>query len=286
MTDYKEYNERFLKLLSFYLYSADKMIGLKDYNAVKGCGVDGDTAFALLLAEGLGVDTEKEKEFFREYFIPSVRKLEVSDYYEDEFYKTVLIDGCVSGDVSLTYLTQQAFQGFVRDDFSYYPNGKVVARIGFFEEDYLYPAVKKGGVEWMTLLPNEINSQKKYISAAFGNVLCYGLGLGYYAFHVAKKPNVSGVTVVDIDGAVIDVFNKNILPHFPKNVAEKIKIIKADAFSFAETLKDGEFDYIYADIWRDAGDGVELYLKFKESERFSPSSKYGYWIEDTIKYYL
>lgn len=286
MTDYKEYNERFLKLLSFYLYSADKMIGLKDYNAVKGCGVDGDTAFALLLAEGLGVDTEKEKEFFREYFIPSVRKLEVSDYYEDEFYKTVRIDGCVSGDVSLTYLTQQAFQGFVRDDFSYYPNGKVVARIGFFEEDYLYPAVKKGGVEWMTLLPNEINSQKKYISAAFGNVLCYGLGLGYYAFHVAKKPNVSGVTVVDIDGAVIDVFNKNILPHFPKNVAEKIKIIKADAFSFAETLKDGEFDYIYADIWRDAGDGVELYLKFKESERFSPSSKYGYWIEDTIKYYL
>ena len=286
MTDYKEYNERFLKLLSFYLYSADKMISLKDYNAVKGCGVDGDTAFALLLAEGLGVDTEKEKEFFREYFIPSVRKLEVFDYYEDEFYKTVLIDGCVSKDVSLTYLTQQAFQGFVRDDFSYYPNGKVVARIGFFEEDYLYPAVKKGGVEWMTLLPNEINSQKKYISAAFGNVLCYGLGLGYYAFHVAKKPNVSSVTVVDIDGAVIDVFNKNILPHFPKNVAEKIKIIKADAFSFAETLKDGEFDYIYADIWRDAGDGVELYLKFKESERFSPSSKYGYWIEDTIKYYL
>lgn len=286
MIDFEKCNERFLKLLSFYLYSADKLIKREDYESVESCGVSGETAFALLLCEGLGVDSSAEKEFFNEYFIPSVKKLDVKDFTEDEYYKAVSFQKTVLGDVQLTYLKQSAFQGFVRDDFLYFKSGKVLARIGYFEQDYFYPAILQGGVEWMTLLPNEINSQKKYIEAAFGNVLCYGLGLGYYAFNAAKKPNVKSVVCVDIDGSVIDVFKNNILPCFPKYVADKIKIVKADALEFAKGLKDGEFDYIYVDVWRDVSDGLELYLKFRDAEKYSPSSEYGYWIEDTIKYYL
>ena len=248
--------------------------------------MDGETAFALLLAEALGVDTEKEKEFFGEYFRPSIKRLDVSDYIFDEFYK-IMSSACGAvGDVTLSMMTQKAFCGFVRDDFLYFDNGKVLPRIGFFEEDYRYPAVKKGGVEWMTLLPNEIESQKKYVDAAFGKVLTYGLGLGYYAFKVAQKPTVESVTCVDIDKSVIDLFEKEIKPKFPKETAAKIKIVNSDAFAFAENVKDKEFDYIYADIWRDVSDGVGLYLKFKERERFAPSAKFGYWIEDTIRYYL
>ena len=241
---------------------------------------------AFFLAESLGVDVEKEREFFNEYFLPSVKKLEREDYYKDEYFKTVDLPDERDGDVEIKRLRYAPFQGFVRDDFEYFDNGKVLPKIGFFDKEYIYPAVLKGGVEWMTLLPNEINSQKRYIEEAFGNVLTYGLGLGYYAFHVAKKPNVKSVTVVDTDEAVIALFKKRILPCFPKRIADKIRIIRKDAFEFAEGLHGGEYDYIYADIWRDAGDGIGLYKRFKECERFSPSSRYGYWIEDTMKYYL
>ena len=286
MTDFERDNERFLKILSFYLYSADRLVDRTAFKAVQGCGVCDDLAFALLLAEGLGVDTDAEKDFFNLYFVPSVKKLSVDDYLGDEFYWMLDANGETFGACEFSYLTQKAYQGFVRDDFEYFPDGRVVPKIGFFTEDYRYPAVKRNGVEWMTLLPNEINSQKKYIDAAFGKVLAYGLGLGYYIYHVAKKPNVVSVTCVDIDGEMIELFKKAILPKFPEYIAKKIKIVQADAFVFAEGLSDGEFDYVYADIWRDVSDGKELYLKFKERERFSPKSVFGYWIEDTIKYYL
>ena len=286
MIDVELSNERFLKILSFYLYSADKMIEKESFEAVRACGVSDSEAFAILLAEGLGVDTEEEKEFFRSYFIQSVKALETSDYTSDEYYKAVAFDGEKRGDCELKYLTEKAFQGFVRDDFKYFEDGRVVPRIGFFKEDYRYPAVLKGGVEWMTLLPNEINSQKRYIEEAFGSVLCYGLGLGYYIFHIAKKATVKKVVCVDIDGEIIELFKTCVLPKFPQYIADKITIIKADAFEYAKKLKDGEFDYIYADIWRDVSDGKDLFLKFKALEKFSPKSKFGYWIEDTIKYYL
>ena len=279
-------NARFLDILSRYLTYSDTLVDKDGIGAVMACGVSEEEAFAILLAEGMGVDTVAERNFFNSYFIPSIKKLDLKDFYDDPYYRTVKFENRKIDDVELKNLSYAAYQGFVRDDFLYFDDERVVAQIGFFDGEYRYPAVLKGGVEWMTLLPNEINSQKKYIGEAFGNVLCYGLGLGYYAFMTALKKEVASVTVVDIDEAVIGLFESVILPQFPAAVREKIKIICADAFEFAKNLSDGEFDYIYADIWRDCGDGAPLYKKFKELERFSPSSKFGYWIEDSIKYYL
>ena len=279
-------NGRYLDILSRYLNESDKMINKESVSSVAACGVSEEEAFAILLAEGMGVDTISERVFFKDYFIPSVKKLDVSDYYGDPYYKTVKFSDRIFGDAELKILSYAPYQGFVYDDFLYMSDGRVIPRIGFFDREYTYPAVLKNGVEWMTLLPNEINSQKKYISKAFGNVLCYGLGLGYYAFMAARKKEVDKVTVVDIDEKVIALFRDAILPQFPNELRQKIVIVNADAFAFAKNLKDGEFDYIYADVWHDCGDGVPLYKKFKELERYSPSSEYGYWIEDSMKYYL
>lgn len=279
-------NERFLKILSYFLTFEENSIKKDAVEQVEKCGVGKEYAFTLLLASALGVDADGEdKEFFNEYFLPSVKLLKVDDYYKDEYY-SLHLENKKTGGAVLKTMTLDAFTPFVRDDFEYSVNGKVLPKIGVFDEDYRYMAVLKNGREWMTLLPNEINSQIRYVSEAFGNVLTYGLGLGYYALKVAMKENVSSVTVVDCDEEVISLFNESILPSFPKKAAEKIKVIKSDAFAFAEGLKDGDYDYIYADIWHDVSDGTELYKKFKEREKYCKTAKYGYWIEDTIKYYL
>lgn len=284
---YKKSNERFLKLLSYYLNAEDTLVKRDAVENVASCGVSREYAFSLVLAENLGVDTlGKDKEFFNEYFVPSVKELSVEDYYKDEYFSLVNFPDKLVGEAELTYLTYAPFQGFVRDDFEFSLSGKVLPLIGYFPSEYRYPAIKKKGREWMTLLPNEINSQICYVNEAFGKVLTYGLGLGYYALKVALKKEVESVTVVDIDEEVISLFKTEILPIFPSEAAKKIKVIKADAFKFAENLKDGDFNYIYADIWHDVADGVELYKKFKSLERFCPSARYGYWIEQTMKYYL
>lgn len=280
-------NDRFLRLISYYLNDFDKIITEEDINAVKSAGVSTEEAFCHLLCAHMGLDPYgKDRKFFNDYFLQSVKMLDVKDYYDDLYFKTVNFNGEVLGDSKLDYLTYVPYQGFVRDDFLFLEDGRVIPQIGFFPTEYRYPAILTKNVEWMTLLPNEINSQKKYVDRAKGRVLTYGLGLGYYVFQAAVKSEVTSVTVVDLNQNVIELFKKKILPKFPKSVREKITVIKADAFEFAKNLKDGDFDYIYADIWHDCGDGKDLYLKFKSLESFCPSAEYGYWIEDSIKYYL
>ncbi len=281
-------NERFLTLLSFYLNCEENAVTL---DALKEMTSDGDLseeeAFCYLLAAHLGVDAGKtDRRFFNDYFLSSVKKLNVNDYYEDLYFKLVKFDGKVKGRSTLKTMTCPACTPFVRDDFLFEANGRVIPQIGFFTEDYSYPAVLTDDREWMTLLPNEINSQKKYIAAAHGKVLTYGLGLGYYVLNVAIKDEVSSVTVVDMDENVIKLFKENILPFFPKKAQEKIKVVCADAYKYAEGLKAGDYDYIYADIWHDCGDGKDMYLKFKDLEKYCETAEYGYWIEDSIKYYL
>ena len=121
---------------------------------------------------------------------------------------------------------------------------------------------------------------KKSISEATGNVLTYGLGLGYYAYMVSMKDNVESVTIVEKDKGIIDLFTRYILPQF-KNKS-KIKIINDDAFNYFK--KDIYYDYVFVDIWHDPSDGIDLYLKFKNLEK--DNIKYSYWIEDTLKCYI
>ena len=280
-------NQRFLQILSDYLNFEPRLITSKDVESVTETGVSKQTAFAFLLALNFGVDPYgAEREFFNRYFVPSIKELDINDYYNDAYKKYIKFSTKTVNNWQLTTKSYAPFEAFVRDDFIYEQDGRVIPLIGFFDGEYNYPAVLQDGREWMTLLPNEINSQKRYVKEAFGKVVTYGLGLGYYALHVALKDDVERVDVVDISDDVINLFKQNVLPQFPEKARKKINVIKKDAFLFAQGLKDGDYDYIYVDIWHDCQDGAELYPRFKELERFCKTAKYGYWIEDSIKYYL
>jgi len=136
----------------------------------------------------------------------------------------------------------------------------------------------------MTLQPNEMVTTWPAIGKARGRVLTFGMGLGYFTYHAAEKPEVESVTVVDISGEVLDLFRTHILPQFPHK--EKVKLIQKDAYAFAENDMAGNFDFVFADIWHDAGDGREPYLKMKQYERRFPDIEFDFWLEDTIKCYL
>ena len=47
-----------------------------------------------------------------------------------------------------------------------------------------------------------------------------------------------------------------------------------------------KFDFVFADIWHDPSDGIDLYLKLKEAEKLSPQTQYCYWVEKTLKVYI
>ncbi len=51
------------------------------------------------------------------------------------------------------------------------------------------------------------------IEQAFGKVLSFGLGLGYYACKASEKKNVENVIIVDMND-VIRLFKLYLLPQF------------------------------------------------------------------------
>jgi hypothetical protein len=64
-------------------------------------------------------------------------------------------------------------------------------------------------------------------------------------------------------------------------------VVQADAFDYAERLMPQQhFSFAFVDLWHDAADGVPLYRKMKRLEHGSPSTRFEYWVEDTLLSHL
>lgn len=287
--DVKAENQRMLKLLSLFLnLGPDFIDGDMVRELAEGCRVSVTRAYAVLLAGVLGLDMADDPDDRRRfdlYLRPSVRRLDAATVREDPYVTRVPFPEVTEGPWELTHERVRAYEGFVCDDFSLSDEGLLHIPLGFFEEEVSYPAVKENGRIWMTVSPVEIRTMAPHVAAARGRVLTYGLGLGYFPFMAARKAEVASVTVVERDPRAIRLFKTHLLPHFEH--PEKITVIEADAFDYAEHhMAAGGYDTVFADIWHDPSDGVEAYLRLKDTEALSPGTDFRYWIEETIRYYL
>ncbi len=255
---------------------------------VRQCGLSVKEAYSALLCAALGFDTEREedRELWESYAPVMLHHLDEKQFTSNPYYTAVRINQGKSVDEwELREDVLPPYSAFVCNDPITLPDGRIIPRIGFFDTEFRYLSVLQKGREWMTLMPNELTTQEAPVKKAHGRVATYGLGLGYFAFMCARKPEVESVTIVERDERVISLFKELLLPSFEN--PEKIEIICADAFEFAEKrAPERGFDYIFADIWHDPTDGVEAYKKFKELEHLCPKTAFDYWIEATLKLYM
>ena len=49
-----------------------------------------------------------------------------------------------------------------------------------------------------------------------------------------------------------------------------------------EKMPHGNFDYVFADLWHDPSDGLEMYRKLKKYEVLAPHTSFDYWIEPSL----
>ncbi len=280
-------NGRITDAASFFLnFAADSIDHSSVRDVASSCGVSEEYAWAEFFAARCGIDSEeRDRAFFRNYVIPMVNRLDVSEFTSDPYYKNIVIPDKKLDRWELKHEVIRAGEAFVCDDFLVTDDGRLIPQLGFFGKDYVFPAVLERGREWMTLMPNETVTTLPAVERAHGKVLTYGLGLGYFAYRASEKDNVESVTVVELSPDVIELFKEHILPQFPNK--DKMSLVCADAFDYAEKRAPQEkYDFVFADFWHDAGDGRDLMLKMKEYEKYSPDSEYMYWLEDTINCYL
>ncbi|MDD6143090.1 MAG: hypothetical protein PUD16_06310 [bacterium] len=282
-----EYNLRALELFSSYLHICPRFIKAADVRELTDCGVDTETAVRLLAAAACGLNADEnadDRVLEEKYFRHAIHQLNAEECRKDPYYQMIRMPEITRGRWKMGYKTLEAYELFTSDDLKTLRDGREIPQIGFFTEDFRAPIVEENGREWMTVTPSEINTMTADIEAAFGKVAVFGLGLGYYAFMVSQKENVSEVVVVERDKEVISLFNEFILPQFPNR--QKITVLEADAYAFAETMGEKQFDCAYVDIWHDVLDGVNMYLRMKRLEHHSPKTKFLYWIEPSMLAWL
>ena len=283
----RRYNSKVTELVSLFLnLSPDAIKPAMVEDMAESCGISRELAYAEILAVICGLDAAgADRAMFSNYFVPMVHELDPAVFEADPYYKNIKIEGKRLGRWELTTMKLAPCEAFVCRDFVVTERGELIPQLGYFMREFSYPAVLEGGREWMTLMPNETVTTLPSVKRAHGRVLTYGLGLGYFAYMCSVKDDVSSVTVIERSEEAAELFRSLILPQFSR--PDKIELIVSDAVEYAERRAPQlGYDFIFADIWHDAGDGRELYHKFKSFEPLYPGeTEFSYWLEDTILCY-
>lgn len=249
------------------------------------------------------------------YFQDAVHMLETKKYIDNPYLKNIRFPDTATRHWKFTHYSYRPYEAFICNDIDIDRNLREVPQIGFFRERFAYPAVEQDGREWMAVKPSEIETMREPIEEATGRVVTCGLGLGYFAYMVSEKPDVTSVDIVERSEEAIVLFEEHILPQFPNK--EKIRIIRCDAFEFlsenmwqeatgqcremqnrsdlnshqeTETAKrekmQGRYDYAFIDLWHDTADGLDMYLKAKRIENklhtAGLQTKFAYWVEKSL----
>jgi len=110
------------------------------------------------------------------------------------------------------------------------------------------PILLREGVSWMSMTPNEFESQGIGIAFAHGHVLVMGLGLGWAAAACSSLAWVSAVTVVERDLDVLALHAElDIFAQLPPPARSKLRLVAGDALSY---VPEGPVDLLLADIWQ------------------------------------
>jgi len=112
-----------------------------------------------------------------------------------------------------------------------------------------------GPGRWMSDLPIEqaqIDREVKPIRS--GSVLVGGLGIGYVASILARRPGIKLVTVVERSPEVVQLVSEHVCKG--EAVRSKLHFVEADLFPYLASLSAGSFDHAYYDIWTNDGEAT------------------------------
>lgn len=251
-----------------------------------GCdgSIPAEAAFVALLTEVCGLDPDldpRHRHLVRDYLRPSVRMLDGRAYSRNPYYRDIVVPHVSYGRWELKHETYAPYEAFLRDDILLCEDFREIPPIGFFREAFPYPVVLEGAREWMAVKPSEIESMSRAIELVDGDVVAFGLGLGYFAYMASLKENVRSVTVVEQDADVVRLFEDHILPQFRHKA--KLDVVVEDAFRYVRGgMRAGNPDWAFVDLWHDASDGLEPYLEMRAMERFHPDTRFLYWAESSL----
>ena len=226
------------------------------------------------------IDPENEENslVFQSYIAPNVFLGDKNEFENNPYFKTIRPKEVRTKDYQLTYDYYAPYELFSYDDISVDEGYVEHSKISYFADKFKFLALNYKDVTWMSITPNEIKTMEPAIKEAKGNIIVFGLGLGYFAFMTSIKEDVKSITIIENDINIINIFNNHLLPLFPQK--DKIRIVHKDAFEVIKS--DFEYDFAFVDLWHSVEDGLDFFLKFKAQEKNHPHTKFSYWLNNSF----
>ena len=223
-------------------------------------------------------ENEDNSAVYQTYVASNVFLAAKNEYESNPYYKLIKSKEIKTKGYTLTYDYYSPYELFSYNDISVDEDYVEHTEVAYFREEFKFLVLNYKDVTWMSITPNEIKTMEPAINKAFGNVIVFGLGLGYFAFMTSLKDEVKSVTIIENDINIINIFKENLLPLFPKK--EKIKIIQEDALEIIK--KPLPYDFAFVDLWHSVEDGSDFFLKFKKQETNNPQVQFTYWLNNSF----
>lgn len=233
----------------------------------------------------LKIQKQLKKAGFAEFFAkestwPSLF-LSTEEFLQSPYYKNIKLDEITDENVTFKKHTIESNRLFNVDEIQQDPNKELNDWMVLRALDKPYDAnvLMINDELWMIDIYSEALTIDPKAQKAHGNVLTFGLGLGYFVYMALLNPNVEHVSVVESNKVVIDIFEKYLLPQFDKQ--DKITIIHEDAFEYYNSSNLANFDYVFVDIYQSNDDGLDV-MERMLMKYLPDSNNVDFWIENSI----
>ena len=134
---------------------------------------------------------------------------------------------------------------------------------------------------WMSVAPMELESQGYHAAHAIGHVAIIGFGMGVLAYNVMRRPQVTKVTILERDPAVLRMAEK-VMGWREWEGAEKTAIVHLPwqhALAAVEVEHRGPVDVLLADPWPVLGDMAIRADMQAMIQKFDPALITGWGVE-------
>jgi hypothetical protein len=98
---------------------------------------------------------------------------------------------------------------------------------------------------WMSDTPSERRDCCELFARAAGHVLVHGLGLGMLVRPLLSMPKVERLTVVEIDGGLVDL----VAPYYAERWGDRFEVVCGDALTWTPP-RGARYGAVWHDIWK------------------------------------
>ena len=223
-------------------------------------------------------ENEENSTIYQTYIAPNVFLASKNEFENNPYFQIIKPQNIKTKGYELTYDFYAPYELFSYDDISVDNDYVEHTKIAYFQEEFSFLTLNYKDVTWMSITPNEIKTMEPAIKNAKGDIVVFGLGLGYFSFMSSLKEEVKKVTIIENDINIINIFKENILPLFPNK--EKINIIHMDALEVIK--KPLPYDFAFVDLWHSVEYGLDFFLSFKKIEKNNPHVQFNYWLNNSF----